>query len=313
MNDFCDIAIIGAGPSGLTAGIYGARAGFKVFLFEKRFPGGQVTSTDLIENYPGFPEPVNGFELADRMRLQAEKFGVKTVNSEVLSVNNDGDFKIITTNDNKYKAKSVIIATGVRYKSLNIPGEKEFFGRGVSTCATCDGALYRDKNIVVVGGGDTAVQETLFLARFASKVTIVHRRGSLRATKILQERVFGLKDKVEIIWESVLDEISGDSSITGVVIRNLKTGEKHFHECAGVFVFIGFLPNIEFIRDSIKSTKNGYIIVDNNLSTSMPGIFACGDVCEKELKQVVTACADGAIASNSARIYIEEKEGTLYV
>ena len=309
-----DIAIIGGGPAGLTAGIYGARAGLKTIILEKLSPGGQVVTTDVVENYPGFPEPVGGFELADKMRTQATNFGAEIRSVEVtgIDVQPEDDLKLVSLGNETISALAVIIATGAEHKRLGVPGEDRFWGSGISCCATCDGMFYRDKHVVVVGGGDTAVKEAIFLTRFASKITMVHRRDRLRATKILQDRILAMDDKIEFAWKSVVKEVMGDNKVQAVRLSSVDTGEERILECEGVFLFVGFTPNTGFLRGFMELDKGGYVITDDDMATSIPGVFACGDVRKKLFRQIVTACGEGATAAFAAEKYIDEIKGTVY-
>ena len=309
-----DIAIIGGGPAGLTAGIYGARAGLKTLILEKLSPGGQVVTTDVVENYPGFVEPIGGFELVDRMQTQATKFGTEIRSAEVTGIHAqpEDDLKIISLKDESVSALAVIVATGAEHKRLGVPGEDRFWGSGISCCATCDGMFYRDKHVVVVGGGDTAVKEAIFLTRIASKSTMVHRRDRLRATKILQDRIFALGDKIEFAWKSVVKEILGDDKVQAVRLSSVDTGEERILECEGVFLFVGFTPNTGFLRDFVEMDERGYVVTDDNMETSVPGVFACGDTRKKLFRQIVTACGEGATAAFAAEKYIDEVKGTVY-
>lgn len=299
-----DLVIIGGGPAGLTAGIYAARARLNVILIEKAVPGGQILVTDWIENYPGFPEGLCGAELVQKMTDQAEKFGLGIETNDVVSLDLAGMVKKIHLTDKTISARALIIATGASPRKLGIPGEKKLFGKGVSTCATCDGPFYRDQIVVAAGGGDTAVQESLFLTKFARKLFLVHRRDQLRATKILQERAFN-NDRLEIIWNSVLTEIRGTSSVENVVLKNLTTGKEESMPADGCFIWIGIIPNTEFLDNSVKLDGNGFILTDFNMQTSVPGVFAAGDVRCTPLRQVSTAVGDAAIAATTAEHYIE--------
>nr|MBU1328070.1 thioredoxin-disulfide reductase [Candidatus Omnitrophota bacterium] len=301
-----DVIIIGGGPSGLTAGIYASRARLKTLLIESVSIPCQAVTTDHIENYPGFPDGVNGFELIEKFKVQAMKFGTEFVSDEVKDIKESKPGWQIVTEDKTYTALSVIIATGASPKRLDVPGEDKFRGRGVSYCGTCDGALFKDKEVVVVGGGDTALEEAIFLTRFAKKVTVIHRRNALRGTKILQERAAANK-KIEFIWDSVVSEIVGANKVTGVKIKNVKTNAGTDFSCGGVFIFVGYAPNTDFLKNELSRDESGYVIVDDNCLTSKPGIFACGDCRKKLLKQVVTACGDGAIAAFSCQHYLESK------
>jgi thioredoxin reductase (NADPH) len=311
-----DVIIIGGGPAGLTAGIYTSRARISTLLIEKLGIGGQASITDRIENYPGFIEGISGPELIRNMEEQAKSFGVRTVFGEVTRVEvRDGDtIKRVFVHDDSepYQCLSIIVAAGHEQRKLGVPGEMEFTGRGVSYCATCDGAFFRDRAVAVVGGGDVAVEEALFLTRFVSKVYIVHRRDRLRATKILQERAAG-NDKIAFVFDSVLDEVSGQTTVNGVKVRNVKTGQTKVLAVDGVFVFIGWNPNLSFLGTVVDRSEDGYIIVDKEMTTTREGIFACGDCCKKKLRQIVAACGDGATAAFSAQHYVEMIKGEAYV
>ena len=309
-----DLAIIGGGPAGLTAGIYGARAGMSTLILERLSPGGQVVTTDIVENYPGFTEPINGYELAQRILTQATKFGVEIRSAEVtgIDVHSQEEQKLISLGDESILARAVIIASGAHHRRLGVPGEERFWGRGISCCATCDGMFYRDKHVVVVGGGDTAIKEAIFLTRFVSKITLVHRRDRLRATKILQDKIFALGDKVEFAWKSVVKEILGDDQVRSVRLSSVDNGEERVLECDGVFLFVGFTPNTDFLRGVVKLDERGYVITDDNMATSVPGVFACGDARKKLFRQIVTACGEGATAAFAAEMYVENMKGIAY-
>jgi len=309
-----DMVIIGGGPAGYTAGIYAARASLKALLIEGATTVSQITVTDLIENYPGMPEGINGFELVQLFRRQAEKFGLEIIQGDVAALakeKRDGmeTWKVSTGKD--YATLAVIIATGANWRKIGVPGEENFAGKGVSYCATCDGPFYRDKEVFVIGGGDTAIQEAIFLTHFAEKVTVIHRRDRLRATKILQEKAFA-HDKIQFIWDSVVEEIAGKQYVEGIKIKNLKTGESINLPADGVFVFVGINPNTEAFQGIMKLDKGGYISTDGNMQTSAKGVFACGDCISKLLRQVVTACGDGATAAFSAQLYVEALKGESY-
>jgi thioredoxin reductase (NADPH) len=302
-----DIVIVGAGPAGLTAGLYTGRARLKTLLLEKLIHGGQVMTTDFVENYPGFPEGISGFELSDRMRKQAERFGLTFRTAEVKSLLPGTNGHRLILEDEEISAGAVIIATGARYKHLEVPGEDTFAGKGVSYCATCDGALYKNHEIAVVGGGDTALTDTIFLSRFASRIHLVHRRNALRGEKILQEQV--LSDaKVQVHWDSVVDEIQGSDQqgVQGLKLKNVKTGEPDTIPVTGVFIFIGVIANTGWLKGYFPTDDWGFIITDVNMATSIPGIFAAGDVRSKMLRQITTAVGDGAAAAFAAEHYLEE-------
>lgn len=303
-----EIAILGAGPAGLTAAIYATRSLRKVAVLEKGLPGGQIATTDMIENYPGFPEGISGPELMQKFEEQAKKFGTEFINLfEVKEIKVEDKEKIIISKDGKeVVARAVIIATGQNPRRLNVPGESEYTGRGVSYCATCDGAFFKGKKVAVVGGGNSAIQEALYLTRFAETVTVIHRRDQLRADKILQERAFS-NEKIRFLWDSVVEEIKGEQLVKGVVVKNVKTGEKSEHEFDGIFIYIGYEPNTYFLKGIVELDDNGYVVTDEKLETSVPGIFACGDVRKNTLKQVSVAVGEGAIAATSAEHYLENQ------
>jgi thioredoxin reductase (NADPH) len=298
-----DLVIIGAGPAGLTAGIYAARARMNVLLLEKTVPGGQILVTDWIENYSGFPEGISGFDLAEKMKIQAENLGLKIETAEVHSLNLSKKLKEIVLKDRSVTAKSLIIASGASPRSLGV-GEDKFIGKGVSSCATCDAAFFKEKTVVAVGGGDTAVQEAIFLTKFAKKVYLIHRRNELRAEKILQERAFK-NDKIEIIWDSVVTGLNGFFGVENVTIKNVKTNEEKTLKADGCFIWVGILPNTSFLNDAIETDAFGFILVDTTMQTSVPGVFAVGDVRDTPLRQISTAVGDAAIAAVSAEHFIE--------
>lgn len=300
-----DIIIIGGGPAGLTAGLYSTRARLKTLLIESYTVPSQAVITASIENYPGFPEGIGGFELIDKFKKQAENFGLEFSIGNVQSIAKDIKGWQVAVEDKIYNCLSLIIASGAQPKELEVNGEAKFRGRGVSYCATCDGALFRNKDIVVVGGGDTAVEEALFLTRFGKKVTLIHRRDNLRATKILQERALA-HEKIDFVWSSQVIEILGNENVEAVKIQNIKTQRYSELHCDGVFIFVGLIPNTGFLKGIIELNETGYIMTDDNMKTSSDGIFACGDCRKKSLRQVITACGDGAIAGFSAQRYVEE-------
>ena len=309
-NNVYESIIVGGGPAGLTAGLYLSRYRVNTLLIEKGISGGQVNLSETIENYPGFPEGIIGPELMQRFEEQATKFGLKIVNSTVLEISqeqheNKTNFKISTT-DRGFYSKSVIIASGGEASKLGVPGEIELTGRGVSYCGTCDGAFFRDKEIVVVGGGDTALEEALFLTKYASKVTIVHRRDELRGSKILQERVFN-NPKINLKWSNIVLSIDGKTQVESLQLKNVKTGEIITFSCQGVFIFAGYKPIYPSLGELKERLVNysGYIITDDNMETEIKGIFACGDVRAKSLRQVVTACGEGATAAFSVELFLK--------
>lgn len=310
-----DVVIIGGGPAGLTAGLYAARANLKTLAITGESTVSQVTVTDHIENYPGIPEGVNGFDLAERFRAQAAQFGLETASGDVTAVagKRQGDFDgwEVTAGGTRYGALAVIIATGANWRRLGVPGEERFIGKGVSFCATCDGPFYKDREVAVVGGGDTAIQEAIYLTRFARNVTVIHRRDRLRATAILQKRALA-NDRISFAWSSVVESIDGLDLVQWVRLRDLKSGDTRELAVDGVFVFVGLTPNTEAFRELVALDPGGYITVDANMQTSVPGIFACGDCVAKRLRQVVTACGDGATAAYSAQLFVEELKGEAY-
>jgi len=310
-----DVIIIGAGPAGLTAAIYASRARLKTLLLESYDTPGQAVITSGIENYPGFPEGLNGFELIDKFRKQAEKFGAefKIANVKSVKKSKSGKDTLWQTEagDESMMSLSVIIASGAKPNKLGIPGEDKFRGKGVSYCATCDGALFKEKNIVAIGGGDTAIEEALFLTRFAKKVTVIHRRDRLRATEILQERAFANK-KIEFMWNSTAEEILGKDKTEVIRIKDVKKNKESKIDCDGVFIFAGYTPNTDFLKGLLKLDKKGYIISDDDMKTGEAGIFVAGDARKKLLRQVVTAAGDGATAAFSAKKYVDELRGKAY-
>jgi thioredoxin reductase (NADPH) len=305
-----DVAIIGSGPAGLTAGIYAGRARLKTLIIEKQQAGGQIVQTEEVENYPGALEGDTGPAIIDRMVAQTKKFGVEKVSDEITEVQLVGKTKILKAKGGEYRAKSVIIATGAEPRFLGCPGEKEFIGKGVSYCATCDGAFFEGLDIFVIGGGDTAVEEAMFLTKFGRKVYVVHRRDELRAAKSIQEKAFK-NEKIEFIWDSVVEEIKGDGLVNEIVLKNKKTGELTNYKAEdgmlGVFIFVGYTPITKLFVDNLELDR-GYIETDENMKTKIPGVFAAGDVRVKDLRQVVTATADGAIAAVQAEKYLEALE-----
>lgn len=308
MKDY-DIIIIGGGPAGLTAGIYASRARMRTLLIERLAPGGQAALTEIIENYPGFPEGVPGLELMKKMREQAIKTGLEIVPGEVTEI--EAEKKLVKTKDRKYKALAIIIASGAHPQKLGVPREDRLLGKGVSYCVTCDGPLFKDRDVVVVGGGDSAVEEALFLTKFAKKVILIHRRERLRAAKILQERALANK-KIEFIWDSAVTEILGEEGVDGVRVKNKKTKEEKEIPCQGVFISIGIIPATEFLKGLTNIDERGYLLTDEDMKTSQEGIYACGDCRKKLLRQIITACGEGALAAFAATKYVEELKGMAY-
>ncbi len=302
-----DVVIIGGGPAGLTAGVYAARGGLKSLICEEKIIGGQIVLSYEVENYPGFPQGISGMELIENFSKQAEKFGVETSYEGVTKIENDRECKsVYLTNGSCIKTKTIIIAAGASANKLGCPGEKKFTGKGVSYCATCDGAFFRNKTVAVIGGGDSAIEEALYLTNLAKKVYIIHRRDQLRAIKILQDRALENK-KIEFVFNSVVKEIQGDKLVNGLLIENRKTKEINRLDVDGVFIYVGVTPNTAFVSEIIKLDENGYIITDEKMETNIAGVFAAGDIRVTPLRQVITAAADGAIAASSAQKYIEAK------
>lgn len=300
-----DLIIIGAGPAGMSAGIYAARSALSPLIIESQMPGGQVALTDFIENYPAFPNGMSGQELTKLMEEQCNNFNVEFMNFvQVDFVEKENKIFKLKTNQGDFFAKTVIVATGASPAELGIPGEREFKGRGVSYCATCDGPLFKDKDILVVGGGDSAVQEAIYLTKFVSSLKIVHRRDKLRARKMLQEKAFK-NPKIDILWNSNLLEIKGKDLVERVVIFNNKTNQKREIRIDGLFMYVGFKPNSFLVKDLVEMDKLGRIITDHKMRTSTTGLFAAGDVRNTPLRQVVTAVSDGAIAAINAEEYLE--------
>jgi len=296
-----DVVIIGAGPAGLTAGIYDARAGLKTLLLEKSTVGGQIAWTDNIENYPGF-DGINGLDLAKKMQEQAKKHGAEYKDGEVIEIKDNGKEKIIVTKEGEIKTKAVIVAVGSSPRKLNVPGEKEYQGKGIHYCALCDGAMYKDKVVTVIGGGDAAVKEALYLANLAKKVIVIHRRDELRAEKDHQEDAFAKKN-IEFVWDSVVTEFVGTKFLEKIKIKNVKTNKESEIEVNGSFIYVGHLPATGWIN--VEKTDRGYIKIDHEMETSIKGIFAAGDCTEGDIAQIATAVGDGAIAGTAASKYIE--------
>lgn len=295
-----DLIIIGSGPAGFTAAIYALRAKLDTLMLEKTGPGGQIALSDVIENYPGYEE-ISGLDLMEKFEKHAKKFGLVSELAEVTGITDAGTHKIIETATGKYEAKAVILASGAKPRKLGVPGEKEYTGRGVSYCATCDGFFFRGKDVALVGGGDTAVKEAQFLTKMVDKVYLVHRRDALRAEKILQERALA-NPKIEFVWNSVATEIQGDGTVSAVAVKHVSTGEARQLPVQGAFIFVGILPNTEFI--DVAKDDGGFIVTDARGATSMPGVFAAGDCRVTPLRQVATAVGDAAIAATSAEEFI---------
>ena len=300
-----DTIIIGAGPAGMTAALYAARSNLKVALIEGGLPGGQMNNTSDIENYPGYAN-ISGPELAEKMFEPLENLGVEHLYGFVENVEDHGEFKKVVTDDQVYEARTVIVATGSKHRLLGVSGEEELNSRGVSYCAVCDGAFFKDKKIFVIGGGDSAVEEGTYLTQFGKSVTIVHRRDQLRAQKVLQDRAFA-NEKIDFLWNSTVEEFVGDGSkITGVRVKDVNTGEVTTHDADGVFIYVGLDPVSDFASELGILDENGWVVTDDHMRTSVPGVFAVGDVRQKDLRQVTTAVGDGAIAGQEVYKYITE-------
>lgn len=303
-----DIVIVGGGPAGLAAGLYASRGNMKTIILEKLIPGGQLNNTQDVENYPGM-DHVTGPQISQAMEEQTKRFGCEIINNcNITNVELSGRKKIIESDRGKFSAKVVIICTGSEYRKLKVPGEKEYSGKGVSYCAVCDGAFFKEKELVVVGGGDSAVEEGTFLTKFASKVTIVHRRDKFRAEKIIQDRAFK-NPKINIIWNTVVPEITGNGNgVTSVKLKNIQTNEEKSFPCDGIFIYVGLDPNTQLFKNKVNLDETGKIITTEKMETNVPGIYAAGDVRQTPLKQAVTAASDGSLAATIAISYIEALE-----
>ena len=299
------VVVIGGGPAGYTCALYGARAGLNVVVFEKFYAGGQMAITEKVENYPGFELGIDGFELAEKMKNQAERFGVKTILEEVSELHLEGSVKKIIANDKKYLSKTVVIATGANPKELGIANEEKFKGRGVHYCASCDGMFYKNKTVAVIGGGDTAVGDAILLSRVAKKVYLIHRRDTFKATKIYHDTLFNLKN-VSVVLDSQVVEIKGENSFEGIVVENAKTKETTQILCDGLFVSIGRKPGTKFVENIVDLDENGYVIAGEDTKTNLEGVYAIGDVRTKPFRQVVTAVGDGANAIYFIETYLSK-------
>ncbi|KYD08088.1 thioredoxin-disulfide reductase [Heyndrickxia sporothermodurans] len=307
-----DVIIIGAGPAGMTAAVYTSRANLSTLMIERGIPGGQMANTEEVENYPGY-DHILGPDLSNKMFEHAKKFGAEYAYGDIKEIVDGEEYKTIKAGAKEYKARAIILATGAEYKKIGVPGEKELGGRGVSYCAVCDGAFFKGKELVVVGGGDSAVEEGVYLTRFASKVTIIHRRDQLRAQKILQDRAFS-NEKVDFIWNHTIKEIHEENGKVGsVTLISTENGEETEFKTDGVFIYIGMVPLTKPFQNLGITNEAGYIVTDENMVTKVPGIFAAGDVREKTLRQIVTATGDGSIAAQNAQIYVEELKEKLHV
>ena len=301
-----DVVIIGGGGAGLTAAIYTSRAKLKTLLFEKLTPGGQIALTDMVENYPGFPDGVTGTEISMRMEEQAKKYGTEIQYDEIKTIRKNQEFAVETSKGN-FSAKSIIVTSGASFRMLGVPGEKELTGRGVSYCATCDGAFFKNKEIIVIGGGDSAMQEGLFLTRFVNRLSVIHRRDKLRASPILQDRA-KTNQKFRFVWDTVVTRIDGDKKVENVRLKNLKTNQEKDFKTDGVFIFIGHDPATKFLQGFIDLDEHGYVKTNQKLETSVPGVFAAGEVRSGAIKQLVSACGEGCEAALAAQAYLESLE-----
>ncbi|MBA4392743.1 MAG: thioredoxin-disulfide reductase [Desulfobacca sp.] len=299
-----DLIIIGGGPAGLTAGLYARRSRLNTLLIEKLIPGGQVLMTDWVDNYPGFPDGLSGFDLVDKMRRQAERFELPIISDDVISLSFQGSEKIVSGTQGVYQTKALLIASGASYRKLGVPGEELLGGKGVSYCATCDGPFFRDQEIAVVGGGDTAVQEALYLTRFVKKIYLIHRRDQLRATKILQEKALS-DPAIHPVWNAVVESIQGTDQVDAIGIKKMDGSPGQTLPVQGVFVFIGILPNTEWLKGTLPLDSQGFIQTNAECETSVPGILAAGDCRQKQFRQISTAVGDGATAVFSAERYLE--------
>ena len=303
MDGTYQVIIIGGGPAGLTAGLYCARSRLGTLLVEKELMGGQITRAEQVENYPGFPQGISGMELGELIRQQATKYGMETLLAEVVDLKHKPKHNIISTTEGDFVAESVIIASGSQFRMLGVPGEDKFTGKGVSYCATCDGPLFRDKEVAVVGGGDAALSEALYLSKFASLVTLVHRRSQLRATRILQERAMA-EAKIKFIWDTVVAEIEGDEAVRQIRLKNTKDATILLLPAAGIFVAVGTEPNTGYLRDMLPLDEQGCIITNELMETELPGIFVAGDIRHNSIRQVIAAAGDGAVAAVAAERFL---------
>lgn len=311
MSEAIDLLIIGAGAAGLGAAQYGARANLRTVVLEELAHGGQALLIDKLENYPGLPEPVDGYTWSETMRRQAEEFGAEIRSSSVSSIRKEGGLFAVETGDGELKAKAVVVATGAKHRHLGAKGEEEFAGRGVSYCATCDGPFFKGKRMIVVGGGDAACDEAMFLSKLAEKVVMVHRKDRFRAQKALGERVLS-NPKIEVRWNTVVDEIYGSRAVEGARLRNLASGETVDEPAAAVFVFVGSIPQTAAVPASVERDETGSLVTDERMETNLPGLYAVGDVRVTPFRQIITAVSDGAVAAHCAAQYIDELEGSAY-
>jgi thioredoxin reductase (NADPH) len=304
MNKVYDVIIIGGGSAGLTAALYTSRNKLSTLIIEKGLIGGNINEAEKVDNYPGFPKGIGGMELTTLMNEQAALYGTEVINDDVISVKVDGNIKTVNAVQAHFTAKALIIAGGSERQKLNAPGEKEYTGKGVSYCATCDAPFFRDKRVAVVGGGNSALYEALHIARFASKVSLIHRRDQFRATPVVQDKVFA-EPKIECIWNSIVREVQGETFVNRLRLEDVRTGQDSYLEVDGVFVAIGLIPNTSYLKDIVPLDEKGAVIVNNMMETAVPGVFAAGDIRINSIRQVVAAAGDGAVAAVSAAAYIE--------
>ena len=307
MKNVYDVVVIGGGPAGYTAALYAARAGLSTLVLEKLYAGGQMAQTNQIDNYPGYPEGIDGISLGMNMQEGAKRFGAETVNTEVLSVQLHGAIKTLETKKGIYFAKTVIIATGAGHKHLGLPEEEKLIGRGVAYCAACDGMFYRGKTVAVVGGGNSAAADALTLSRIAQKVYLIHRRDTLRAEKIYREQL-EKAENVELLWNSKVSQLLSSERLTGVKLQNVSSGEENVLDLDGLFISVGMQPATKLFQGQLELDENGYIVADESTKTGIPGVFAVGDVRTKEVRQIITAAADGAVAVHYAGVYLASRD-----
>ena len=304
-NTIYDVVIIGGGPAGLTAGLYTSRARLNSLLIEKGLIGGQITNAERIENYPGFPEGISGFDLGQLMHQQAEKYGLKTVIAEATGIELQEEQKVVKTTEGDFTTRAMIMAGGSNHQKLGVPGEEEFTGKGVSYCATCDAPFFREQSVAVAGGGDVAITEALHLAKFASRVTVIHRRNQLRATRILQEKAFS-EPKIDFLWDTIVEKIEGEDLVKRIRVHQVKTGENSALEVAGIFVSIGFKPDTDYLKGILPLDATGHIITNEKMETEIPGILAAGDIRHNSARQAITAAGDGATAAIYAEKFLTD-------
>ena len=309
MDKTYDVIVVGAGPTGMTSAMFTGRANLKTLLIERMLPGGQIATTSTVENYPGYPDGIEGPDLSDAMMEHAKQYGIENLSAEVLGMQLDGADRIVQTDEGDMRAKAVIITSGADHNRLGVPGEMQYMGKGVSNCAVCDGAFFADTPVAVVGGGDAALDEGLFLTRYASKVSVIHRRRQLRASKILQDRALA-HPKMEFIWDTAVESIDGQNVVDHVKTRNLQTGAEGQLDVEGVFIYIGLSPNTDYLKGLLTTDTGGHLIANAKMETGTPGIYAAGDIRQNAARQVVSAAGDGATAAMSVRAYLKEQKTT---